>query len=97
MGRPKLLIVNKIYSDEEIKKKEGNWFDESDIKYPIVDSNTDIYRLDDEGNKHLLLKFRKNCIPENLTQLGWNSYKDLADEQYEKVLEYINVIKNNPN
>ena len=26
-----------------------------------------------------------------------NSYKDLADEQYEKVLEYINVIKNNPN
>ena len=78
MPRPKLLVVKEIYSDEEIKSKEGRWFDESDIKYPIVNSNTDVYRLDKEGNKHLLLKFRKNCIPDNLTQLGWNSYKDLA-------------------
>jgi hypothetical protein len=78
MPRPRVLIVKKLYSDEEIKSKEGNWFDENDIKYPIVCSNTDVYRLDDEGNKHLLLKFRKNCIPDKLIQLGWNSYKDLA-------------------
>jgi hypothetical protein len=78
MPRPKVLIVKKIYSDEEIKSKEGHWFDESDIKYPIVNSNTDVYRLDDEGNKHLLLKFRKNVIPDKYIQLGWNSYKDLA-------------------
>ena len=78
MPRPKTICVKKLFSDEEIKLKEGNWFEESDIKYPIINSNTDVYRIDDEGNKHLLLKFRKNCIPDNIIQLGWDSYKDLA-------------------
>ena len=78
MPRPKTLVVEKIYSDDEIKSKEGQWFDESHIKYPIVNSNTDVYRLDDEGNKHLLLKFRKNVIPDSLIKTGWDSYKDLA-------------------
>ena len=78
MPRPKVLIVKKLYSDDEIKLKEGHWFEENDIKYPIVNSNTDVYRLDDEGNRHLLLKFRKNVIPDKYIQLGWDSYKDLA-------------------
>jgi len=78
MPRPKTLVVEKIYSDEDIKKKEGHWFEEADIKYPIVCSNTDVYRIDDEGNKHLLLKFRKNCITDDLIKVGWDSYKDLA-------------------
>jgi len=78
MPRQKTLVVEKIYSDDEIKTKEGQWFDESHIKYPIVNSNTDVYRLDDEGNKHLLLKFRKNVIPDSLIKTGWDSYKDLA-------------------
>ena len=78
MPRPRVLVVEKIYSDDEIKSKEGQWFDESNIKYPIVSSNTDVYRLDDEGNRHLLLKFRKNVIPDKLIKTGWDSYKDLA-------------------
>ena len=78
MPRQKTLVVEKIYSDDEIKSKEGQWFEESHIKYPIVNSNTDVYRLDDEGNKHLLLKFRKNVIPDSLIKTGWDSYKDLA-------------------
>ena len=71
MGRPRILIVKKIYSDEEIKLREGTWFTESDIKSPIINSNTDVYRLDDNGNKHLLLKFRKNCIPNSLIKKGY--------------------------
>jgi len=78
MPRPKVLVVEKLYSDDEIKSKEGQWFEESHIKYPIVSSNTDVYRLDDEGNRHLLLKFRKNVIPDKLIKIGWDSYKDLA-------------------
>ena len=78
MPRPKVLVVKKLYSDDEIKSKEGQWFEESDIKYPIISSNTDVYRLDDEGNRHLLLKFRKNVIPDSLIKTGWDSYKDLA-------------------
>ena len=78
MPRPKTIIVEQLYSDEEIAKKKGHWFGEEDIKYPIIRSNTDVYRIDGEGKKHLLLKFRKGCIPDNLIQLGWDSYKDLA-------------------
>ena len=55
MPRPKTLIVKKLFSDEEIATREGTWIEESDIKYPIVNSNTDVYWLDDEGKKHLLL------------------------------------------
>ena len=75
MPRQKTLVVEKIYSDDEIKSKEGQWFDESHIKYPIVNSNTDVRRLDDEGNKHLLLKFRKNVIPDSLIKTGWDNIK----------------------
>ena len=78
MGRPKKLVVKKLCSDEEIEQRRGTWIEESDIKYPIVNSNTDVYRLDDNGNEILLLKFRKNCINDKLIKIGWDSYKNLA-------------------
>ena len=78
MPRPKTICVKKLFSDEDMKQKEGHWFEESDIHYPVISSNTDVYRIDEEGKKHLLLKFRKNCIPDHLIQIGWDSYKDLA-------------------
>ena len=78
MGRPRKLIARKLFSDEEITQRRGTWVEESDIKYPIIDSNTDVYRLDDNGSQVLLLKFRKNCIDDKLTKIGWDSYKNLA-------------------
>ena len=86
MGRPKKLVVKKLFSDEEIAKKRGTWIEESDIKYPIVNSNTDVYRLDDNGNEILLLKFRKNCINDKLIKIGWDSYKNLAKQVVVEVL-----------
>jgi len=74
----KKLVVSKIMSDEEIASREGTWFDEKDIKLPIINSDADVYRLDDEGNEILLLKFRKRVISDKLIQTGWDSYKDLA-------------------
>ena len=78
MGRPKKLVVKKLFSDEEISQRKGTWIEESDIKYPIINSNTDVYRLDDNGNEILLLKFRKNCIDDKLIKIGWDSYRNLA-------------------
>jgi len=78
MGRPKKLVVTKLFTDKEISLREGKWVEETDIKHPIIDSNTDVYWKDDEGELHLLLKFRKNVIPANLLKIGWDSYKDLA-------------------
>ena len=77
-GRPRKLVVSKIFTDEEIKGKEGTWIEETDIKHPVIETNTDVYWRDDEGNLHLLLKFRKAKIKQGLLDTGWASYKDLA-------------------
>lgn len=73
-----ILYVKKLYTDKEIKKLEGNWIDESYIKYPVLNKNTDVYWIDDNDKKHLLIKFRKNVISDKLIKIGWDNYKDLA-------------------
>lgn len=78
MGRPEILVVKKLFTDEEIASREGTWIKESDIKYPIINSNTDVYYLNENNERVLLLKFRKKCINNSLIKLGWDSYKDLA-------------------
>jgi hypothetical protein len=78
MGRPKKIVCKKIISDSDISKLEGCWIDESYMKYPVIEDNTDVYYLDDNGNEKLLLKFRKNCFSNPLIHLGWDSYKELA-------------------
>ena len=74
----KKLVANKIFTDEEIKEYQGTWIDESFIKHPIVEEDTDVYYINDDGCEKLLLKFRKNVITDNEIRLGWKSYKDLA-------------------
>jgi len=78
MGRPKVLVAKKFISNENMKNLEGSWIDESFIKYPVLQENCDVYYLDENNQRKLLLKFRKNCIKNNLIKLGWNNYKDLA-------------------
>lgn len=78
MGRPKKIICNKILSDNEVSNLEGCWIDESYMKFPVIQENTDVYYLDENGNQKLLLKFRKNCFTNSSIHLGWNSYKELA-------------------
>ena len=56
------IIAKKLMSDSEIEKKEGNFCDEKCLKKLIKD-DCDVYRLDDQGNKVLLAKFRKKVIP----------------------------------
>ena len=74
----KTIIVDKILTNDEINKLEGHWINESFIKVPIIRSDTDVYRIDEDGNKILLLKYRKNVISDKLIKIGWDSYKDLA-------------------
>ena len=74
----KKIIVKKILTDEEVSSLEGKWIDESFIKNPIIKSDTDVYYLDENSSEKLLLKFRKRVISDQLIDIGWNSYKDLA-------------------
>ena len=78
MPRPKKLVVKKYLTDKEVSELEGTWIDESFLKHPVIEENTDVYYEDEEGEKHLLLKFRKNKISNALLRTGWISYKDLA-------------------
>ena len=78
MPRIKKLLISKIISDEEISSREGTWFTEDDLVHPVVRSNIDVYYLDESGQEKLLLKYRKNQISDELCDLGWQSYKDLA-------------------
>ena len=78
MPRIKKLLISKIISDEEIASREGTWFTEDDLVHPVVRSNIDVYYLDESGQEKLLLKYRKNQISDELCDLGWQSYKDLA-------------------
>ena len=78
MPRIKKLVVNKLYTDIEITKREGTWYNESELKYPVINKNIDVYYLDDDGTEKLLLKFRKNKISTDSIEKGWKSYKDLA-------------------
>ena len=78
MGRPRKMIIKKILTDEQTANLEGAWIDESYMKYPVINSNIDVYYIDNDGSEKLLLKYRKNSISNSLIRTGWNSYKDLA-------------------
>jgi len=77
-GDVKKLVLTKQMSDDQISSKEGNWFNSKDMKNGIITNNCDVYRKDENGIEHLLCKLRKNVIPQDFVELGWNSYKDLA-------------------
>jgi hypothetical protein len=81
----KTLFVKNLYTDKQIKEMEGKWITEDDIKFPIIKDDTDVYyKYIDKSNNiestgwKLLLKFRKNVIDNDLIDIGWKSYKDLA-------------------
>ncbi len=68
-----------IMTDEEIKKREGSYFDEKDIKL-LITEDADVYIPDPKnpGKEKILLKFRKNVFPESLTKLAWDAFHKTA-------------------
>ena len=78
MPRPRKIITKKYLTDTETGNLEGKWIDNSYIKMPVINSNVDVYYIDDDGSEKLLLKFRKNSFSSPIIRTGWQSYKDLA-------------------
>ena len=78
MGRPRRIVIDKVFTDKETSNLEGRWIDESYMKHPLINFNVDVYYRDGNGSEKLLLKYRKNCISNSLIRTGWRSYKDLA-------------------
>ena len=65
-----------ILTDKAIGELEGHYFEESDFNH-IVKEDVDVYRVDDKGKEHLLLKLRKNVIPKSTSK---RAFKALVDE-----------------
>ncbi len=76
-NKVKTIIVEPKYSDEYMKSKEGEYFEEKDFD-TIVKSDCDVYRKTPEGKLILLLKYRKNVLPKNLTEKGMVNLKKAA-------------------
>ncbi len=68
-------------SDSEIAKLEGTYFSVDDYDI-IIKGNADVYRLDDKGNRHLLLKIRKNVIPKKICQKTFMALEDEAKKPH---------------
>src|SRR5581483_4901301 len=54
--------LKEVMSSEEIKKKEGHFFDE-DMYHIKIDDDADVYRLDKDGNYQILFYYRRQQIP----------------------------------
>lgn len=73
--KAKEIVVKPVLTNDEIKAKEGSYFDEKAIK-TLITEDTDVYGVDPENpeKKKLLAKFRKNVIPHDVIEQGWKSY-----------------------
>ena len=82
----KNFYLKKIMTDEEIADKEGEYFDKKAFKF-IVKENADGYYIDEDGEKHLLFRFRKNVIPKKLCKIGMKHLKKYAMKKEQKHMQ----------
>ena len=74
--------VRKIMTDKQIAKRLGTYFPESHYSV-ILKENADVYSIDDNGNKELLVSFRKKVLPENLCKIGIECLKKAAMKKHD--------------
>jgi hypothetical protein len=68
----KEVVVDEVMTAEEIKAKEGTYFDEKGIK--IFDEDVDVYIKDADGKKKLIAKLRKHVMDPELIKTGWEAF-----------------------
>ena len=70
------LTVDPIETDEEYGKKyQGTWINDT-TGFKIIKDDTDVYGIDDNGEKRLLAKFRKQVLPKDVVQKGWDAFRN---------------------
>ena len=81
-NKVKQLFVEKKLTDDYIKKKEGDYFDEKHYD-KIINYNCDVYYYDENNKKKILLKLRKNVIPKHLCKIGIENLKKAAQKTHD--------------
>jgi len=78
----KVIIAEKQFSDEYIKKKEGEYFGEKHYNL-VVKENCDCYYFDENNERKCLFKFRKNVIPDKLCNTGIECLKEASKKKHD--------------
>lgn len=81
-NKVKVIIAKKQQTDEYMKDKEGEYFPEKYYDH-VIDYDCDCYYYDENNNKKILLKFRKNVFPPNLCELGIECLKEAAKKTHD--------------
>lgn len=76
----KVLIVKSQIDDKKLNKKEGSFFPE-DYYEKVINYDADVYYLDENKKKKLLLKLRKNVIPDTLSRKAYNSLYKVSQKK----------------
>ena len=71
--------VRKIMTDEQIKNKIGRYFPET--LSVILREDADVYSQDENGNRELLISFRKNVLTDALCKVGIQCLKKSCNEK----------------
>ena len=75
--KPKIIIANPIKSDKEMLKLEGSYIDQKYYKNNIINYDCDLYCLTN-GHKQLIFKYRRNVIPDNISNLAVECFKAVS-------------------
>ena len=78
----KIIFVEKKHSDDYMKGKEGEYFDLKDYD-DVIKENCDCYYYDEDNNKKLLFKFRKNVFSKKLCSLGIECLKEASKKTHD--------------
>lgn len=73
----KKVVVKAKLTDEEMEAKEGVYCTEKDAD-KIFDEDVDVYVEFADGTQDLLAKFRKNVIPKDKIEVGWEAFYETA-------------------
>jgi hypothetical protein len=71
------VVIKAKLSNEEIEALEGKYLTEKDAD-KIYNEDVDVYVELADGKEELLAKFRKNVIPKDIIETGWESFYETA-------------------
>ncbi len=73
----KQVTVKPVLTNDQIKAREGTYFDEKDAN-TIFDEDVDVYGEFEDGSKKLLARFRKNVFDHDLLAESWKAFYKTA-------------------
>lgn len=73
----KQITVKAILTNDEIKAREGTYFDEKDIQQ-IFDEDVDVYGEYEDGTKKIIARFRKNVFDHDVLKDAWRAFYKTA-------------------